>query len=220
MRGMGSRRILRDNGLTLTVLALFLLCLAGNAWFGYREHADEQREHDQPAPSFVAYLTSGHFLESVAENWESEFLQMGLFVILTAFLYQKGSPESHDPDQPDDSEPAEQREPRPWPARRGGAIAALYSHSLGMVFLLLFVASFALHAWAGERHLNDEREQHGKPSISLGEYVRSSQFWFESMQNWQSEFLSIAAMVFLSVYLRERGSAQSKRITSPHSAHE
>jgi hypothetical protein len=220
------KRILRNNGLTLVLMGVFLITFFGQAWSGQCDYNDEQKEHGLPEISLAKYTLTSHFWQATAENWESEFLQMGAFVLLTVFLFQKGSPESNDPDAPEEPEDAKKiaersKDPRaPWPMRRGGAIAWLYSHSLSAAFLLIFVVSFLLHAIAGHGAYAREQTLAGQPWPTLGEYVTSGKFWFESMQNWQSEFLSLAAMVYFSVYLREHKSAESKEVTSPHDAHE
>jgi hypothetical protein len=216
------RRFLRDHGLTLTLLGLFVLSLLGQAGAGYALHAREQLENGETAPVFSEYLRTGHFLEAVAENWESEFLQMGVLVLLTCCLFQKGSPESNDPDQEQaKSEAAHRRNARaPWPVRRGGLVAKVYGHSLGIAFMLMFVGSFAFHVAAGQADYNAERKKGGEHPVTRAEYLTSSKFWYQSFQNWQSEFLSIACMVYLSVYLRQDGSAQSKPVWMPHSEQE
>jgi hypothetical protein len=218
------RSFFRDNGLTLALMALFAVSLVGHAATGYRENNDDRREHGRPAITFGAYLASGQFTESVAENWESEFLQMLAFVYLTVYLFQRGSPESKDPDEDEevDEDPrtVPKRSDLPGPVKRGGFALAIYEHSLGLAFLALFAASFALHVWGGARHYNDEALEHGEPTIGALQYLGTARFWFESFQNWQSEFLSVAAMVFLSVYLRQRGSSESKPVATPHHAHE
>jgi hypothetical protein len=217
------KRFLRNNGLTLVLMALFLSTLFGQAWAGRCDYNDEQEEHNLPKISLVRYLATGHFWQAVGENWESEFLQMGMYVSLAAFLFQKGSPESNDPDEPQDVEDlvSHRNDPKaPWPVRRGGLIAMLYAHSLSAVFLLMFAGSFLLHVVGGQRAYAREQQFAGKPTPTLTEYVTSGTFWFESMQNWQSEFLSLAAMVYGSIYLREHGSAESKAVASPNDAHE
>jgi hypothetical protein len=216
------RRFFRNNGLTLVLLALFLMTWAGQLFTGFREHNEQQREHGQPADSLGEYVIGGHFWQATAENWESEFLQMAAFVVLTVFLYQKGSPESKDPDEEDgdavDNDPAAQRdrEGAPAPVRRGGVLLWLYSHSLSICFLALFAGSFVLHAAKGGEEYNQDQREHGRPEIPTLQYAMTSRFWFESFQNWQSEFLSLAAMVWLAVYLREHGSAESKPVATPH----
>ena len=155
------------------------------------------------------------------ENWESEFLQMGAYVLFTVFLFQRGSSESKSPDE----EEAVDRDPRlesdkrqaPWPVRRGGWVLRLYEHSLGIAFAFLFLMSFTLHAVGGAEAYNEERSLHGAAPIGTLDYVVSSRFWFESFQNWQSEFLAIWSMVVLSIFLRQRGSPESKRVAAPHS---
>jgi hypothetical protein len=199
---------------------LFLLFWAGQSVVGHREHNNEQREHGQQEIPYTAYVQSSHFWEATAENWESEFFQMYFYVILTAFLYQKGSSESK---KPGETEPVD-RDPRrskrrnaPWPVRRGGLVLKLYEHSLSLAFLLFFLVSISLHAVAGAGVYNEEQAVHGQPEhLSVLQYAGTSRFWFESLQNWQSEFLAIASMVVLSIFLRERGSPESKPVDSPH----
>ena len=199
------RRFLRNNGLSLVLMALFAISVIGQAATGKRVYNEEQLAHGQEPISMARYLRSGHFVEAIFENWESEFLQMGAFVLLTVFLYQKGSPESKDPDDPE--EESEEREPSelPWPARKGGAALWLYQHSLSLTLGALFLGSLLIHAWGGMRETNREAALHGEPLISFPAYISSAQMWFESFQNWQSEFLSVAALVVLTVFLREKG---------------
>lgn len=215
------RRLLRENGLSIVLLSLFLLFWVGQSAVGHREHNSDQREHGQPEVSYGAYLRSSHFWEATAENWESEFFQMYFYVILTAFLYQKGSSESKKPGEPEpvDRDPSRSRRRKaPWPVRRGGLVLRLYQHSLSLAFLLFFLVSISLHAVAGTGVYNEEQTAHGQPEhLSVLQYAGTSRFWFESLQNWQSEFLAIAAMVVLSIFLRERGSPESKPVDSPHS---
>jgi len=216
------RRIFRENGLTIVLLLLFVIFWVGQSIAGHREYNNEQQEHGQPTLSFGPYLRSAHFWEATTENWESEWLQIFGYVILTAILYQKGSAESKklDEHEPVDKEPRASRRKRnvPWPVRRGGLILKLYEHSLSLAFLLLFFISITLHAVAGAAEYNQEQTEHGQPSgLSVLQYAGTSRFWFESLQNWQSEFLSIAAMVVLSIFLRQRGSPESKPVDSPHS---
>jgi len=213
------RRFLRDNGLSLVVGALFVLSLVGQSVAGHRHSNEERRDHGEPALGFGAYLASAEFLEATMENWESEFLQMGMYVVLTAVLVQRGSAESKDPDarEPVDRTPDPSRPGAPGPVRRGGLALALYRNSLSIVFGLLFVASLLLHAVGGAGEYNDDQAAHGRAErvTALG-YLTTSRFWFESLQNWQSEFLSILAMVVLSIVLRQQGSPESKPVDAPH----
>jgi hypothetical protein len=215
------RRVLRENGLSIVMLSLFMVFWIGQSMVGHREHNSERREHGQPEVAYGSYLRSAHFWEATAENWESEFFQMYGYVILTAFLYQKGSSESKKPDEPEpvDRDPrANKRRDAPWPVRRGGLILKLYEHSLSLAFLLFFLISISLHAVSGAAAYNEEQAVHGQPEhISFLQYAATSRFWFESLQNWQSEFLAIGAMVVLSIFLRQRGSPESKPVDSPHS---
>jgi hypothetical protein len=213
-------RVFRENGLSIVLLSLFLVFWVGQSLAGHREHNSEQQEHNQPGLSYSSYLGSSHFWEATAENWESEFFQMFGYVILTAFLFQKGSSESKKPDEPEpvDRDPRRnKRKDAPWPVRRGGLVLKLYENSLSLAFLLLFLISILMHAVAGAGVYNDEQAAHGQPeNMSFLQYAGTSRFWFESFQNWQSEFLAIAAMVLLSIYLRQRGSPESKPVDAPH----
>ena len=214
-------RFLRDNGLSLAMAALFLCSLIGQSIAGFYAHNDEQREHGQAELGYLEYLGSGDFGESVFENWESEFLQMGAFILLTVVLRQKGSAESKDMEGEEevDEDPAKHRKPdSPWPVHRGGLALKLYSHSLGLAFLALFLASFVLHGLTGMRAYNEEQLAHGGHVITALQYFGSSRFWFESFQNWQSEFLAVGAMIVLSIFLRQRGSPESKPVAAPHHA--
>ena len=211
---------LRNNGLSIAMFALFSVSLVGQVVAGHRVYNDEQIEHEQPAVLLGEYLRSGHFVEAVFENWESEFLQMAAFVLLTAYLYQKGSPESRKLEgEPDlDKHPGKsKKKDSPWPVHRGGLALKLYSHSLSIALLLLFGASFLLHAAGGVRDYNQEQMEHGAgTTMGMMSYIGTSRFWFESFQNWQSEFLSVGVLIVLSVFLRERHSPESKPVEDPH----
>jgi hypothetical protein len=212
------RRLFVEHGLSIVVLSLFIACLAIQVVTGWRAYNQEQWAENEPGVSLATYLTTGHFLEATAENWESEFLQMAAFVWLTSFLYQKGSPESKDPYEEDEVPPVTPASP--WPARRGGWMLWLYERSLSLTFLALFLASLFLHALGGTWEHNKEAPRLGEPMLSWWQYIGTSRFWFESMQNWQSEFLSIAAMVILAIFLRQKGSPESKPVQTPHSENE
>ena len=204
----GFRRFLFENGLVLAATALFLFSFAGQVLTGHAVYNEEQRAHASPTISVGAYLRTGDFLEATAENWESEFLQMAVFVLLTVFLYQRGSSESKTIEEPDavDQRPEEARDDpdAPGPVRRGGAALWLYKHSLSIALFTLFAVSFLGHAVGGS-------------AVSALGYLATSRFWFESFQNWQSEFLSVGVLVLFSIWLREQGSPQSKPVAAPHS---
>jgi hypothetical protein len=212
---------LRDRGLTLVLMSLFAVFLAGEAATGFAEYNDEQREHGRPPVSPTGYFATGHPWEALFENWESEFLQMAVFVLLTTRLIQKGSPESRRPGVRElvDTDPRDfANDPQaPWPVRRGGVILRLYEHSLGLAFVVLFLLSWMGHALGGFSAYAADEALHAQPPPALGDYLTSARFWFESFQNWQSEFLAIASMVWLAVYLRQRGSPESKPVHAPHS---
>ncbi len=209
---------LRENGLILAMTVLFGFSLAGQIVAGWSDYNDDQREHGSRSVELPAYLTTGHFGEAVFENWESEFLQMGVFVLLTVHLRQKGSPESKALDSTEevDREPDPARPGAPWPVRVGGVAAALYRHSLGLALLTLFAISFALHVVTGAAEASADQLAHGEAAISPAEYLAAPRLWFESFQNWQSEFMSIAALTGLSIFLREKGSPESKPVDAPH----
>ena len=211
---------IRDRALTLVLMLCFGLFLTGQLLTGQAEFNSTQREHGAAALTFAAYMQTGHPWEAVFENWESEFLQMAVFILLTTRLVQKGSPESRRPGviEPVDVDARDfaGHPEAPWPVRRGGWILRLYENSLGLAFVVLFLLSWAGHALGGFADYADDQMQHGESSPSLADYLTSSRFWFESFQNWQSEFLAIAAMVWLAVYLRQRGSPESKPVWAPH----
>jgi hypothetical protein len=215
------RRLLRENGLSITLAAMFLVTLCvGQVLTGQRQHNEDRRDHGQPEISLAAYLRSDHFLEATMENWESEFLQMFVYVLLTVGLFQKGSSESKKLDEPEpvDRDPRKSPDKKraPWPVRKGGLVLRLYENSLSLAFLLLFLISFSLHAVGGAGEYSSEQLEHGGTAVTTLEYLGTSQFWFESFQNWQSEFLAILSMVVLSIWLRQRGSPESKPVDAPH----
>jgi hypothetical protein len=206
--------------LTLALMAMFLLFLAGQLVTGLAEYNHDQEQHGQDAVRMGAYLVTGHPWEAIFENWESEFLQMAVFVLLTTFLIQKGSPESRRPSVRElvDSDPRDFADDpeAPWPVRRGGWILRVYEHSLGLAFVVLFLIAWAGHAFGGFADYAADQATHGRPEPALVDYLTSARFWFESFQNWQSEFLAIASMVWLAVYLRQRCSPESKPVHAPH----
>lgn len=214
------KRWLRENGLLLTNVVLFVVFLAGMAVAGWNVASQDALEHGSPAPGFGAFLVSGEFVEAVFENWESEFLQMMAYVVLTIFLFQKGSSESKplDGSAPQDEDPRKRSDDpaAPWPVRRGGVVLVLYENSMLLLFAVLFTASFLLHLFGGAAAYSEEQLRHGGSAVSPGEYLGSAQFWFESLQNWQSEFLVVAVLVGAAVFLRQRGSPESKPVAAPH----
>lgn len=187
----------------MALCALFLLAIVAMGLTGWKAHNAVLIEHGGAPLGLLEYLRSGDFASAVFENWESEFLQMAAYVILTAFLFQRGSAESRDPDGKEDAPDT------PPPA---GFASFLRAYSLGIALAGLFVASFVLHLWGSYRAAVAEAALHGTPQHSLIAHLGDMEFWFESFQNWQSEFLATAALVVLSIMLRFRGSPESKHV--------
>jgi hypothetical protein len=145
---------------------------------------------------------------------------MAAYVLATVFCFQRGSAESKDPESRDevDEDPRQhQHAPQaPGPVRKGGLALTLYAHSLSTAFAVLFVVSFLGHAASGTRQYNAEQRLHGQAPVSMRQYLGTARFWFESFQNWQSEFLAVGTVVVLSIWLRERGSPESKPVHRAH----
>jgi hypothetical protein len=210
------KRFLVDNGLVLFMFGLFALFLAGVSITGYLSNNQELQTHQQPTASFGQYLGSGGFAEAVFENWESEFLQMAALVIATIFLYQKGAADSRKirgKEATDTSSRYSIIRAQSWSQRRRAVGKTLYTNSLSLALIALFLASFVLHAIGGTAARNEEAVYHSESPVAVVEYVRTSQFWFESFQNWQSEFLAVGTLLLLSVYLRQRHSPESKPVS-------
>ena len=205
------RAALRDNGLTIVLTTLFVLSIVAMGLTGWKAHNAFLVEHGGATLGLSAYLRSGDFASTVFENWESEFLQMAAYVILTAFLFQRGSAESRDPDGEEEETPD-----APAPTAASRFVTFLYAYSLGIALAGLFVASFVLHLWGSYRAAVAEAALHGGLHHSLVTHLGDMGFWFESFQNWQSEFLATAALVVLSIVLRFRGSPESKHVNASH----
>ncbi len=216
------KNVLRNNGLSILMFTLFFIFLFGQTATGFMEYNQDQQDHGQSEIGLVEYLGSGHFIEAVFENWESEFLQMGAYVLFTVFLFQKGSSESKDPeksmeDVDQDPRKAQKGKDAPGPVKSGGLALKLYENSLTIVLFLLFILAFLLHAWGGSRVYNEEQMAHGsQETVTLFGYIGTSRFWFESFQNWQSEFLSVGVLIVLSIFLRQKGSPESKPVHKPN----
>ena len=218
---MKKRSFWRDNGLSLAMLGLFLTFVCGQTLTGWNDHNNDARLHHKAPDLLGTYLLSGDFYEALFENWESEFLQMGAYIVLTSFLFQRGSSESKDPDKTTeiDEDPETKRDDpdAPGPVKAGGWRLALYKHSLSGAFIAFFLISFLGHAIGGAHAYSDELADFGQPGVSTLQYLGTARFWFESLQNWQSEFLAVFAIVVLSIRLREQGSPESKPVAAPHS---
>ncbi|HUS16918.1 MAG TPA: DUF6766 family protein [Chloroflexia bacterium] len=251
----------RNNSLSIVMTLMFLGAWVGQTLTGLNVYNANQQDHQQAPISLTEYLGSSHFWEATSENWESEFLQMGLFVLLTVFLRQRGSPESKKIDEPEevDREPQagkggkaarsprdnqksgkqgsgtgddaqdkksggkqdsggkkSEEGPPPWPVRQGGWILKVYENSLTLALFALFGLSFLAHVISGAGEYSEEQLQHGGQAVSAWEFLGSAQLWFQSLQNWQSEFLSIVSLTLLAVFLRQKGSPESKPVDAPH----
>jgi hypothetical protein len=206
------------------------VALAGQSVAGYHAYNEDERDHaellhEQPSTiGYGRYLTSSSFGQAVMENWQSEYLQFSLFILGTIWLLQRGSPESKELDKAGrESEQAQKlrgyaddRSPR-W-AKVGGLRTFLFSNSLLIVMTLLFFGSWFAQSVTGWSDYNSQQIEHRQPKVSWSSYARSPDFWQDTFQNWQSEFLAVGSMVILSVYLRQRGSPESKPVGAPHHA--
>jgi hypothetical protein len=215
------RRFLKENSLSLFFFAIFVLALVGQAIAGHDVFNQQQLDHKEPAVSFWRYIASSHFAQAVTENWQSEYLQFALFALATVWLLQKGSPESKELDQAGTETDEEQkvgrhaRKDSPQLARYGDWRTSLYSNSLIIVMSIVFFASWFAQSVAGWSEYNAEQHEHGSHAVSWLSYVGSSDFWEATLQNWQSEFLAVGSFAVLAVYLRQRGSPESKPVGAP-----
>lgn len=213
-------RFIKDNGLTLVLLLLFAVSIVGQWLTGWHVATSDALRHGRATISLFAYTGSDEFLSSVFENWESEFLQMAAYVVLTAYFIQRGSAESKNPDAPtrDGDLAAQATAPdAPRIVGWGPVWRALYARSLGIALGLLFVLSFLMHWMHSAKAAAAEALEHGEAAPTMLGYLADPQLWFESFQNWQSEFLSTAVLVVLSIFLRQRESPESKGVAVPHS---
>ena len=206
--------MLRNNGLTLVLLLLFAATIIGQWIAGWHVQVEDAHRHGEQVLSLIAYSFSPEFLSSVFENW-----QMSAYVVLTAFLIQRGSAESKDPDGPPRDADLDLQASKPGAPKilRWGPIwRALYAQSLGLALASLFLASFVIHWTQSARVAAQDAVAHGEKPLTTIAYLGDPQLWFESFQNWQSEFLSTAVLVLLSIFLRQRESPESKAVAAPH----
>jgi hypothetical protein len=215
-------RRLREQGLTLAFLGLLLVALVGQALTGQAVYNGQAADSGLPGMSLLRYVTSSQFAVDVAENWQSEYLQFLLFILLTVWLVQKGSPESKPLDQAGRESDEDQKvgahavDDSPAWARASGWRRQLFSRSLGLVMGAIFLLSWLAQFIAGRSAYDADQLQDLKEPLGWGEYLTAPDFWNRTFQNWQSEFLAVASMVVLSIYLRERGSPESKPVGQPH----
>ncbi|HKO39485.1 MAG TPA: DUF6766 family protein [Solirubrobacterales bacterium] len=218
---MRAKKFVKENSLSLFFLAIFLLALIGQAIAGHSLYNQEALAHEEETIGFWRYLTSSSFGNAVMENWQSEYLQFALFALATVWLLQKGSPESKELDKAGTESDKEQKigrwanEDSPRWARLGGIRTAVYSNSLIIAMSLVFLGSWFAQSVTGWTEFNSEQSDHSEPRLSWLGYVGSSQFWEATFQNWQSEFLAVGSFAVLVVYLRQRGSPESKPVGAP-----
>jgi hypothetical protein len=216
------RRFLFENGLTLACTALFLGSIGGQSVAGYLEFNEQASQHDEPTISYGRYLVSSEFGAAVLENWQSEYLQFFVFILLTIWFVQKGSNESKQLSNVGLESDRQQRVGRyaepgsPRWARAKGLAFHLYANSLLLVMGLIFLLSWFGQSVTAWTDYNDDQRSHGEPSVSWLAYVQTANFWERSLQNWQSEFLAIGTMAVFTIYLRQRGSPESKPVGAPH----
>jgi hypothetical protein len=216
------RRFLRENSLSLFFFAIFLITLVGQSLTGWRVHNQEQAEHGVAAIGYARFLVSSDFGANVLENWQSEWLQFWMFALATVWLVQKGSNESKTPDEVGLEDDAKQKvksyaprnAPR-WAKARDWRLS-IYSNSFVLVMGLVFLTTWLAQSFASWSFFNDEQQQHDEATVSWASYVVSADFWQRSLQNWQSEFLAVGTMVVFTIYLRQRGSPESKPVGAPH----
>ncbi|HEX7299153.1 MAG TPA: DUF6766 family protein [Solirubrobacteraceae bacterium] len=217
-------RFVRDNSLSLFFLAIFLAALAGQALVGHGQFNHDQLLHHGDPISLGRYLTSSEFAVDVAENWQSEYLQFTLYILATVWLVQRGSPESKPPGdiglESDEKQRvgkhADRSSPR-W-AKLGGLRTALYSSSLVIVMTVFWLGSWLAQSLAGWSTYNANQIDHQAGTVSWLGYIGTNEFWDRTLQNWQSEFLAVGSMAIFAVYLRQRGSPESKPVGAPHEA--
>jgi uncharacterized protein DUF6766 len=216
------RRFLRDNSLSLVFGAIFLGALVGQAFAGWAAFNSDQVGQNLSQVPFVEYVTSSSFAADVAENWQSEYLQFSLYILATVWLLQRGSPESKALEEAGLESDEDQKVGRhaqpdsPAWARGGGARTTIFSWSLSLVMLAIFFGSWLVQSVAGWSSYNEQQMQQLQDPLGWTSYLVNSDFWSRTLQNWQSEFLAVGSMAVLSIYLRQRGSPESKPVGEPH----
>jgi hypothetical protein len=218
------RSFVKHNGLSLVFLGLFLAAVAFQAIAGHADFNEDQDRHGDPSMSLGRYLISSEFATALMENWQSEYLQFTLFILLTVWLLQRGSPESKELDQAGREsdqrqkvgEHADPQSPR-W-AKAAGLRRTLYENSLLIVMGAIWIGSWFAQSITGVTTYNADRLDHHEAPVSWAEYLTRPDFWEKTLQNWQSEFLAVGSMAILAVYLRQRGSPESKPVGTPHHA--
>jgi hypothetical protein len=218
------RRFWHENSLSIVFLALFGAALCGQAYAGWHEFNNDALTHHEHTIALVHYLRSSSFGNAVMENWQSEYLQFTLYILLTVWFLQKGSPESKELDKQGRESDRDQlvgehaRKDSPAWARARGLRLWVYSNSLVLVMATIWLGSWFAQSVTGWSTYNSDQLVHGEPALSYWQFLGAARFWESTLQNWQSEFLAVGSMAVLAVYLRQRGSPESKPVGSPHSA--
>jgi len=214
----------RDNSLSLFFFGIFLAAVIGQAITGHSAYNNDQLAHGEATVSLWQYVTSSAFGQAVMENWQSEYLQFMLFMIATVWLIQRGSPESKPPGDAGIESARRQKiggwanADAPAAAKAGGPRAAIYSNSLLIVMAIIFFGSWFAQSVTGWTDFNGQQAAHGEAAVSWIGYLGSAEFWEATLQNWQSEFLAVGSFAAFTIYLRQRGSPESKPVGAPHSA--
>jgi hypothetical protein len=217
------RSFLHENGLSLFFGALFLAATVGQSFAGHAAYNEQQLQHEDETISYGRYVLSSDFGQALLENWQSEYLQFALFIAATVWLVQRGSNESKPPENAGVESEQKQRlgrwagptSPR-WARRSGGFRRWLYSNSLLLVMVTIFLLSWFGQSVTGWTEFNDEQRQHQEPTVSWLGYLAEPGFWEQTLQNWQSEFLAVGTMAVFTIYLRQRGSPESKPVGAAH----
>jgi hypothetical protein len=218
------RRFVRENGLSLVFLAFFMLAVAGQAIAGWDEFNNDATAHSEATISLGRYLTSSSFGNALLENWQSEYLQFTLYILLTVWFLQRGSPESKElgnagGESDEDQLVGEHARPdSPRWARAGGVKTRVYSNSLLIVMIGIWLLSWFGQSVTGWSEYNSDQITHHEPTVNWLGYLGSANFWEATLQNWQSEFLAVGSMAVFSIYLRQRGSPESKPVGAAHDA--
>jgi hypothetical protein len=218
------RRFLRENSLSLVFLAFFLAAVGGQAIAGWSEFNDEAMAHSEATISLGRYLVSSSFGNALLENWQSEYLQFTLYILLTVWFVQRGSPESKEVEKAGGESDADQllgahaRPESPRWATAGGVRTRLYSNSLLIVMVSIWLLSWFGQSVTGWSEFNSDQITHHQPTVNWLGYLGTANFWEATLQNWQSEFLAVGSMAVLSIYLRQRGSPESKPVGAAHDA--
>jgi hypothetical protein len=218
------RRLWRENSLSLVFLLFFALAVVGQAYAGWHDFNEQATAHGEETISLGRYLTTSDFGNAILENWQSEYLQFTLYILLTVFFVQRGSPESKEPgteggESDEDQLVGEHASPdSPGWARAGGWRRRLYSNSLVALMAGIWLLSWFGQSVTGWSDYNSDQLTHDQSTVSWLGYLGTAHFWEATLQNWQSEFLAVGSMAVFAVYLRQRGSPESKKVGAPHHA--